>query len=168
LGRFRPLTEGEIHASHHCAPRPAFFAAGASVLVVASLAIGAATLEAAPAAPKQYLANINAGQETPPLAEPGFGVAHLTLDNATDMLCFSISFDGLASGEIAAHIHGPSQPGVPSGIIFPLALGNPKNGCVGPLTNQQAKDLNKNLWYINIHTSGHTGGELRGQILRIK
>jgi hypothetical protein len=57
---------------------------------------------------------------------------------------------------------------VTGGILFALPLGNPKTVCVGPFSNQEKSILLKNATYINIHTTNHTGGEIRGQILRIK
>jgi hypothetical protein len=118
--------------------------------------------------PKQFLAIINGPQETPPNGSPAQGVAHLTFDGTTKMLCYSISFQGLPSAEILAHIHGPALPGTAAGILFPLPLGGAKSGCAGPLTSDQSSDLLKNLLYINVHSVGFPGGEIRGQILRIK
>lgn len=118
--------------------------------------------------PKQFLSNLNAAQETPPVPTAGFGVAHLTFDEASKMLCFAITYGSLSSAEILAHVHGPADPGVPGGVLLPLPLGNPKSGCVGPLDSDQKKALLKNQTYINIHTAGFPAGEIRGQILRIK
>jgi hypothetical protein len=140
------------------------------VALTAALAIASA-LAAAPAlagGPRQFLANLNASQETPPNASNAFGVAHFTFDDTTLMLCFSIAYSGLGSSEISAHIHGPGLPGVPAGILFTLPAGSPKSGCAGPLTSDQKKALLKNELYTNVHTTGFSGGEIRGQILRIK
>jgi hypothetical protein len=144
------------------APRRALRAV---VLVVSALTASTAT---AAAPPKQFLAILNAPQETPPVATAGNGAAHLTFDEGSKMLCFSINFQNLGSAEILAHIHGPALPGTPAGILFPLPLGNPKTGCVGPLDKNQKSALLKNTTYINIHTTGFPAGEIRGQILRIK
>lgn len=138
-------------------------------LAVLGAALAAAVTPApAPAAsaPKQYIAVLNAAQETPPVGSPAIGNALLTFDNATSMLCFAIAFQGLGSAEILAHVHGPALPGAPAGIVFALPLGNPKSGCVGPLSKQQKGELNKNLYYINIHSVGFPGGEIRGQIVK--
>ena len=32
------------------------------------------------------------------------------------------------------------------------------------LTDAQVSDLNAGLWYFNIHTAAHPGGEIRGQM----
>jgi hypothetical protein len=139
-------------------------------VVAIACAVGLAFTGDAVAAskPKQFLSNINAAQETPPVPSTAQGVAHLTFDETTKMLCFSISHQGLVAGEILAHIHGPALPGTPGGVVFPLPAGNPKSGCVGPLDSTQKSDLLKNLYYINIHSAAFPGGEIRGQILRIK
>jgi hypothetical protein len=71
----------------------------------------------------------------------------------------------LLSAETSAHIHGPALVGQNAGAIFPLPLGSPKVGAVGPLTPAQIADLSNGLWYVNIHTQGFPGGEIRGQIL---
>jgi hypothetical protein len=118
--------------------------------------------------PMQFLANLNSGQETPPNSSNGFGVAHLTFDGASKMLCVSASYSGLGSAEVAAHIHGPALPGEPANILFPLDIGSPKSQCVGPLNNTQKAALLKKQLYINIHTANNPDGEIRGQILRVK
>ena len=139
----------------------------AAALLALAVLLGATRAEAVPP-PKQFLSNLNAPQETPPVPSPGLGVAHLTFNETTKLLCFSITYSGLVGAEILAHIHGPSLPGVPGGILFPLPLGNPKTGCVGPLSKTDKASLLKNLLYINAHTVAFPGGEIRGQILRIK
>jgi hypothetical protein len=139
---------------------------GRLALLGAALGTIAVAPASAAAPPRQYLAVLNAAQEVPPVASTAIGNAHLTFDNATAMLCFSIGFQGLSSPELFSHIHGPALPGAPANVIFFLPNGNPKSGCVGPLTKQQKAELNKNLWYINIHSDDFTAGEIRGQIIR--
>jgi hypothetical protein len=129
----------------------------------------ASTPALAAAALKHFQAVLNSGQETPPTGTAGFGVGYLTYDTATATLCYSITSASLGSAEIVAHIHGPAAPGVPGGIVLPLPPGASKAGCVvAPPAPFDKKDLFKNLYYINIHTTGFPGGEIRGQILRIK
>jgi hypothetical protein len=141
-------------------------AAPAAALCLALLAPGAARA----AGPKQFLALLNAGQETPVNDSTAQGVAHLFFNDSDKMLCFAISFADLSTPEAVAHIHGDanSVPGVAAAPIFDLPLGNPKSGCVGPLDGPQKKLLQKNLLYINIHSEDFINGEIRGQILRIK
>jgi len=138
-----------------------------------SIALVAGLILAVPAAhagkPKVFMAVLSGPQETPPNASLGQGNALMTFDETTDMLCYDITYSGLGSAEILAHIHGPAAIGIgPAPVVLPLPGGSPKDGCVGPLTSTQKKELLQNLYYINIHTAGFPGGEIRGQILRIK
>jgi len=139
-------------------------AAVLSVAAVAALARGAS----AAAPPKQFVAILNEPQEVPANTGTASGTAYLTFSETTKLLCVTLTYSGLSSPENAAHIHGPALPGVDGSIVFGLPLGNPKNICVGPLANSEKTSLLKNQLYINVHTDNHTGGEIRGQILRIK
>src|SRR5262245_37324914 len=138
---------------------------------VVSLAV-ASTPVFSNAGVKNFMAVINGAQETPPNASTALGNAILTFDTATDTLCFYISFTPplIGGAEILAHIHGPATPGVgPAPIVVPLPLGNPKTACiVAPPPPFDKKELLKNLYYINIHSTGFPVGEIRGQIFRIK
>jgi hypothetical protein len=137
-----------------------------ALALLATLGLPTASWSAQP--PKHFVAVLNGAQETPPVPSAGHGNAFLTFDESNKMLCYSIVYGSLLAAEILAHIHGPATAGVPAGVVFPLLAGNPKAGCVGPLDKFQKRDLLKNLLYINIHSAAFPGGELRGQILRIK
>ncbi len=136
---------------------------GATAAILAMPAVSAAAV-------KNFMTVLNGAQETPTNASIGLGNGILTYDTATKTLCYYISFAGLTAGaEIAAHIHGPAAPGTPAGIILPLPLGAGKSACVvNPALPFDKADLFKNLYYVNIHSAGLPGGEIRGQILRIK
>ncbi len=140
----------------------------ASIVIASLVMLGATVVPANAGATKTFIAVINSGQEVPSNSSSSFGNAHLVFDKTTDMLCFSISYNTLTSTEIAAHFHGPASAGSNAGIQFGLPPGSPKNSCVGPLSNQQRKDLEKGLFYINVHSSGVPSGEIRGQVLQIK
>jgi hypothetical protein len=142
-------------------------------LIVSIASILMLTGSAAPARAQQsstFIAVLNSGQEVPPNSSKAFGVAFVTFNEATQEVCFSISYTEslLTSAETAAHFHASAPPGENAPVIIPLALGSPKNGCVTPdppLTAQQIADLFAGLWYINVHTSVNPGGEIRGQLL---
>jgi len=111
----------------------------------------------------QLRAVLNGAQETPPVATAATGVACLVLDQTAGTLTFNITYAGLGSPEIAAHIH-QGAVGTPGGVIFGLPGANPKLGMLLVSPAQATLILSGNT-YINIHTSVFGGGEIRGQIL---
>ncbi len=135
------------------------------IVAVAVLVIG--VLSAVPVTGQTFFqAVIDGAQEVPPSGSPGTGLGCLTLNpNPSGTLSFEISFSGLLSPEVAAHIHGPAAAGSTAGVLFPLPLGSPKIGATVKLTNAQKTDLLAGLYYINIHTGPLPGGAIRGQIL---
>ena len=141
----------------------------ASVAIASLVVLGATVFPAYAGGTKTFIAVINSGQEGVDLnTSNSFGNAHLIFDKTTDMLCFSISYSGLTATEIAAHFHGPASAGSNADVQFGLPPGSPKTGCVGPLSKQQRKDLEKGRFYINVHSVDFPGGEIRGQVLQIK
>ncbi|NOT55781.1 MAG: CHRD domain-containing protein [Deltaproteobacteria bacterium] len=130
-----------------------------------TLAVSPAPVQAAQAT--TFIALANTGQEVPAGSGTGVGIGYFTL-GSDDKLCVSFTFGGLAGTLAAAHIHGPTVPGVNAAILFPLPTANPINTCVGPLDKDQKKDLRRGLYYINVHTSTVPAGEIRGQIEPIR
>ncbi len=125
---------------------------------------------------KTLIAVLEGGQEVPPIPpspSSAIGVAYMTFNEGTDLLCYSISFTRLAGAEVSAHFHGPAPAGVNADVLFEITpaispLGSPKTGCVGPLSEQQQEFLENQLIYINVHSSpAFVGGEIRGQVLPI-
>jgi hypothetical protein len=102
-------------------------------------------------------------QETPPNASPAAGSATVTLDTATDLLSWNISFSGLLGTETASHFHN-APVGVPGPVVIPLSLGSPIIGSTN-VTAVQATDIMNGLWYVNVHSTVFPGGEIRGQIV---
>lgn len=103
-------------------------------------------------------------QETPPNGSAGTGTGLFLIDTATNTLFYYISYSGLGSPELAAHIHGYAPAGVPAGVEHALPTGTPKIGAWNYAEADEA-DILAGLAYVNIHTSGFGGGEIRGQIL---
>ena len=139
------------------------------IIVLASLAI-VMTPALSSAGVKNFMTVVNGAQETPANPSAALGNGILTYDTATKTLCYYVSYIGaLGGGEVAAHIHGPAAPGVAAGVVLAFPLGSPKTGCVvNPGAPFNKADLLKGLYYINIHSGGSPGGEIRGQIFRIK
>ena len=66
---------------------------------------------------------------------------------------------------VAAHIHGPAEPGANAPPVVPFAnAASPISG-TATLTDAQAADLMAGKYYVNVHTAANRGGEIRGQIV---
>ncbi len=114
----------------------------------------------------QLKAQLNAAQEVPTNDSKGTGQGTFTYDPATKQLAYNITYSGLKAPATAGHIHGPAAAGANAGVAIPFAnAASPITG-TATLTDQQAADLMAGRMYVNIHTSAHPGGEIRGQITK--
>jgi hypothetical protein len=109
-------------------------------------------------------------QEVPPHQGAGAGTAVLTLDPATKTVSWKVTWQGLSSPAIMAHIHGPATPTTNAPPIVWLSakgkmdpMPNPLAGS-GKMTDAQWADLMAGKDYVNVHTTTNKGGEIRGQI----
>ncbi|MBX3237007.1 MAG: CHRD domain-containing protein [Nitrospiraceae bacterium] len=113
---------------------------------------------------------LNGAQETPPNASPAIGAAALQLDNATGNLTWNIVYSGLQGTPTAAHFH-QAQAGLAGPVVQDIALPSPAGSPFGILTGSavlnavQQSNLLSGLWYINVHSSLFTSGEIRGQVV---
>ena len=107
---------------------------------------------------------IDGMQEVPPVATPASGVGNVTYNQGTGLLSWNITFGGLLGGQTAAHFHGPAPVGVNAGVQVGIGVGSPAIGNA-LLNATQGADLLNGLWYVNIHSTLHPGGEIRGQVV---
>jgi CHRD domain len=112
-------------------------------------------------------AAMNAGAVVPTNDSKGTGTADLTYDTATKNLTWTVTFKDTKSAPTVAHFHGPAEPGKNAGVAV-LIGNNPTSPATGmaTLTDEQATALLGGLWYVNIHTAEHRGGEIRGQVTK--
>lgn len=144
------------------------FSAGVAVM----FAMGAVAPQIARAAPKPVFTEfratlLQANEVTPPAFTGAYGMARLTLEQATNRLSYGLSVTGILSAT-AAHIHRASA-GVNGPIVFDLLGGGTLSGTSSVsgtvvLTPAQVADLFAGSYYVNVHTAANPGGELRGQI----
>ena len=111
-----------------------------------------------------YSCVLSGKQETPANTTTGTGGGYFVIDTDANTVNFWISFAGLSSAEVGAHIHGFAGPGTPATVLIPLSAGNPKVGTWNYSEADEASIL-AGLAYVNIHTALNTGGEIRGQIV---
>src|SRR5262245_16781811 len=104
--------------------------------------------------------------EVPPNNSPASGQATATLDTGTKTLTWTITFKDLSGPAVAAHFHGPSEPGKNAGIVLPFKSAQSPIEGTAVLTDPQVADLVAGKWYANIHTAANPGGELRGQMVK--
>jgi hypothetical protein len=118
-----------------------------------------------------FHADLTGTQEVPANASPAIGFADAVLDVPTSMLSFTTTWSGLLTPTTNGHIHtAPIGVSGPVVINFPgLPLGNTFGTYTNnfALTPTQVANLVGGLDYVNIHTSGFPGGEIRGQLLAV-
>ncbi len=114
-----------------------------------------------------FSASLNGANEAPtPVTSSGVGTATLTYDAMTGQASYTLDVTGL-TGVTAAHIHRGAA-GVAGGVAVPLNVNSgttfPVTGTV-TLSEADAMLLVSGELYVNVHTSTHTGGEIRGQLV---
>lgn len=128
-----------------------------------ALSLAVLSLAAAPlAAQNQFRADLDGGQENPPVITSAGGWGTATL-NANNTITYNVRTYGLTG--TFAHIH-EGAVGVNGGILFTLSGGpTTYSGTTAALTATQIATLRAGGMYFNVHTSANPGGEIRGQIL---
>lgn len=112
-----------------------------------------------------FLVNLSPDQEVPPVAGSAKGTLDASYNKLTRELTWTLSYSGLSGEPTAAHFHGPARAGANAGVALGIngPITNPTQG-KATLTAEQASDLMGGLWYVNVHTVAHRGGEIRGQL----
>lgn len=121
------------------------------------------------AAPMSMTVSLSGSQQVPPVTTSGKGTANLTYDPATREVTWTITYSGMSSAVTMAHIHGPAGAGKNAGVeVWLTQKGQPVSSPIkgqATLTPDQAKQFVAGETYINVHTTEHPGGEIRGQIM---
>jgi hypothetical protein len=121
------------------------------------------------AAPTSFTVPLTGAEQVPPVTTSGSGTADLTYDPATRVVTWSITYSGLSSQATMAHFHGPAASGKNAGIqIWLTKHGGPVSSPItgkATLTPAEARQFMAGLWYVNLHTTDHPAGEIRGQVM---
>lgn|GEM_PF-1630716 len=113
-----------------------------------------------------HVADIDGAQENPAVTTAARGWGVFTIDTLSNTLSYHIEFAGLSAAETAAHIHGFAAHGTNAGVVHPLPPGSPKIG-VWNYPESAERAILDGMTYVNIHSSAHPGGEIRGQVVPI-
>jgi hypothetical protein len=110
---------------------------------------------------------LNNGQETTDAKFGGSGSFTWWVDGGD--LCYTLAVKGLTSAPFAAHIHGVAGRTEFAGIVVPLVQPASATGsstaCATPDPSVLAAIVaNPRDYYVNVHTTMFTGGEVRGQL----
>ena len=141
---------------------------------IASLALVAflATASVGFAQTLSFRASLSGGGEYPVNDSKGTGMLNATYNPSTKLLTWTLTYSGLSGSALLAHFHGPvayvgTTPEKNAPVTLPVksSLNSPIKGSA-TLTDKQAEQFTKGLWYFNIHTAKHPDGEIRGQVLR--
>lgn len=108
-------------------------------------------------------------EEVPPVVTPGLGFAEVTLDTNTNLLTWDVSYQDMLGTLTMAHFHGPAAIGENNSVLvnmFPTT-GSNFGTIVGSttVTDTVRDHILAGMTYINLHSSVHGGGELRGQVI---
>lgn len=106
-------------------------------------------------------ADMNGNNQTPPVQTAATGVALVNYNQLTDTLVCYYFYDVLKGDFEAAHVHY-APAGQNGNVILPLgAQGSGTTG--GGLPDSVVAGFLRGKLYINVHTTEHESGELRGQ-----
>lgn len=140
-----------------------------SLVLLALLAalVGLMAVSPVLAAKTTLTATLAGGAAETPVGDPnGSGSATITIDPATNEVCWNFTTTSIADA-VASHIH-VGAAGVSGGVVVPLDVDGFAGTSVGCVTDTAA-DLEAILagpagFYVNIHTADFPAGAIRGQL----
>ena len=112
-----------------------------------------------------FSTQLTGSNEVPPVVSTASGRLYAVLNTQTRLLRWKLDFYGLHGTATAGHFHGPAAMGLNARalIVFNGPLKSPLEGRA-TLNPAQAADLLAGKWYVNLKTSTHPAGEIRGQL----
>jgi len=133
----------------------------------------------------RFHATLNGSEAVPAVTTPAHGTATFVLSKSGDSLSYTLSVSDIENVTMAhIHIGPPGKEGPVAAWLYPskppavtkvgkfsgvLAKGTiTAADLAGPLKGKTVSDLVSDIKdgnaYVNVHTTAHPGGEIRGQI----
>ncbi len=115
-----------------------------------------------------FEAVMDGNQESTPVNTKGKALAIATIKPDLSEVEYSVLFDSLSGPALAAHFH-TGKVGVSGGVVINMSNdinGNTISGSQ-PLTIELLNQMLEGGLYMNIHTTDHPGGEIRGQVYKL-
>lgn len=137
----------------------------AGLLTVAFVVLVSATTARA----ESFFAYLSGAQEVPPVATTARGYARVFLNESAGTITYTVVYTGLGSNWTASHIHAPAPIGSNVGVAINFPGGSGTSGTLtgtASITPTQITQLREGLGYVNVHSMGQPGGEIRGQLAR--
>jgi hypothetical protein len=110
--------------------------------------------------------------EVPAVSTTGTGTLNATYNDQTNILTFDLTWNlGNPNDQVTGiHFHGPATPFETAPVAIPITgFTSNASGSLSQvtrkLTDDEEEDLKSGLWYINIHSSTYSNGELRGNLI---
>lgn len=121
---------------------------------------------------RTFVATLSGDGQTTPNESTAAGLAQVTIDKSKGLICYDVLATGVTP--TAIHIH-EGAPGVDGPVVvdfsaFGQAISDDTAGCtldVGKPLLKAIKDDPK-AYYVNLHSVTYPGGELRGNMARIR
>ncbi|HYM52282.1 MAG TPA: CHRD domain-containing protein [Candidatus Dormibacteraeota bacterium] len=143
-----------------------------SLVLLALLAalVGLMTVSPVVAAITTLTATLEGGDAEDPPGDPdGSGTASITIDPATDEVCWDLTTTNIADA-VVSHIH-VGAAGANGGVVVPLDVDGFSGSSEGCVTDAAA-DLEAILanpagFYVNVHTADYQAGAIRGQLATV-
>jgi hypothetical protein len=143
-----------------------------AAILIASLAVAIP----ASADALKFEAELSGAEEVPPVATEGVGEAKFESDGTS--VDFELKWDDLTTPALAAHIHcGATGVNGPVGVTLfagtmdtegevesTFTAPDPGNGCGWEDLSDVLGAMATGGAYVNVHTTQHPGGEVRGQV----
>lgn len=136
--------------------RRTFLAMGSAIAILVATGVGVASAA-------DIMVMLGGSQEVPPVTSSATGSGKITIGDDKSV-SGSVTTTGVAG--TAAHIH-MAATGANGPVIVPLTKSGDNGWAVAPgakLTDAQYDAFKAGNLYVNVHSEGNKGGEIRGQI----